>query len=164
MIEVPITVHPLFVAAGWYPGRTVSLSSAIPADHPAAPILTNFSGLRVGTTGPGEECAASDVAFQELPMEDATRKAWAGLLGTELIGIAEVHNEHGALYIDRAGRCYHGSLIHDAFSFEGASFNEAIERMLLGRRSRPMLRPDQTAIRWYGDEIRADDPRVYKWQ
>jgi SUKH-3 immunity protein len=164
MIEVPATLQRLFVAAGWRPGRTVRLSPTIPADHPAASILTNFGGLRVGTTGPGKECATSDVAFQELPMEDATRKVWAALLRTELIGIAEVHNEHGALYIDRAGRCYQGSLIHDAFSFEGASFNEAIERLLLGRRSRPMLRPDQTAIRLYGDEIRADDPRVYKWQ
>jgi hypothetical protein len=97
-------------------------------------------------------------------MKDPTRQAWAALLRTELIGIAEVHNGHGALYVDRVGRCYEASLIHDAFAFEGESFNEAIERMLLGRRSRPMIRPDQEAIRWYGDEIRADDPRVYKWQ
>ncbi len=164
MIEVPATVQQLFVASGWHPRRTVRPSPTISADHPATSILTNFGGLQVGTTGPGEECATSDVAFQELPMEDATRKVWAALLRTELIGIAEVHNEHGALYIDRAGRCYQGSGMHDAFSFEGASFNEAIERLLLGRRSRPMLRPDQTAIRWYGDEIRTDDPRVYKWQ
>ena len=57
--------------------------------------------------------------------------------------------------------CY--SQIHDAFWFGGASFNEAIERMLLGRRSRPMLRPDQNVVQMYGEEIRADDPRVYKW-
>lgn len=62
------------------------------------------------------ECATSDVAFQALPMEDATRKVWAALLRTELIGIADVHSEHGALYIDRAGQCYQGSGIHDAFS------------------------------------------------
>ena len=47
--------------------------------------------------------------------------------------------------------------------FEGASFIEVIERRLLGRRSRLMLRPDQEVVRWYGQEIRADDPRVYRW-
>ena len=86
------------------------------------------------------------------------------MLRTDLVGIAEVSNGHEALYVDRDGRCYGASLIHDGFGFEGASFNEAIERVLLGRRSRPMLRPDQEVVRWYGEEIRADDPRVYNWE
>jgi hypothetical protein len=163
VIVIPSTVRPLFVAAGWHPGRAVRTSSTIPSDHPAAAILTQFGGLKVGTTGPGEECAKGDVAFQELPPEEVTRDLWARLLRAELIGIAEVHNAHGELYVDRTGRCYCASAIHDVFSFEGESFNEAIERVLLGRRSRPMLRPDQEVVRWYGKEIRADDPRVYKW-
>jgi hypothetical protein len=133
VIEIPITVRLLFVAAGWYPGRTVRPSSTIPSGHPAIAILTQFGGLRVGTSGPGEECATSDVAFQEMPLEDAPRGLWAPLLRTELVGIGEVHNAHGALYVDRTGQCYCASRIHDGFSFEGASFNEAIERVLRGR-------------------------------
>jgi SUKH-3 immunity protein of toxin-antitoxin system len=92
------------------------------------------------------------------------RESWTRLLRTELIGIADIHNAHGELYIDREGRCYGASQIHDAFWFEGASFNEAIERMLSGLRSRPMLRPDQKVIRMYGESMRADDPRTHKWQ
>ena len=163
MLEIPTTVRPLFITAGWYPSRTVRQLSSIPPDHPAAAILTQLGGLQVGTAGPGQECATSDVAFRELP-SNSTRDLWTRLLRTELIGIAEVHNAHGELYIDREGRCYGASQIHDAFWFEGSSFNEAIERMLLGRRSRPMLRPDQSVVRMYGETIRADDPRVYKWE
>lgn len=163
MFEIPATVRPLFVTAGWYPGRTVRLSSNLPPDHPAAAILAQFSGLVVGRSGPGEECATSDVAFQEMPWKDARLELWAPLLRTDLIGIAEMSNEHEALYVDRNGRCYGASLIHDGFGFEGTSFNEAIERRLLGRRSRPMLRPDQQVVRWYGEEIRAQDPRIYHW-
>jgi hypothetical protein len=162
VIEIPTTVGPLFVAAGWHPGRTMRLCSAVPPDHPAVAILSNLGGLTVGTTGRGIECAKNDVAFQELS-PDETGQIWAGLLHTELVGIAEVHHAHGLLYVDSEGKCYGASQIHDAFYYEGASFGEAIERLLLGRRSRPMLRPDQHVVQLYGEEFRADDPGVYKW-
>jgi uncharacterized protein (DUF1501 family) len=103
MSEVPTAIQRLFVAAGWHPGRMERPSPTLPGRHPATAILTNLGGLRVGATGPmvsrfgaprlrnnaGEECATSDVAFQALPMEDATRNVWAALLQTELIGIRE---------------------------------------------------------------------------
>lgn len=163
MIEVPTTVRPLFVTAGWCPNRAVQLLSSVPAGHPAIGILTQFGGLRVGAAGPGQECATSDVDFQERP-SNPTRDLWTRLLRTELVGIAEMHNAHEELYIDREGRCYGASQIHDAFYFEGSSFNEAIERLLLGLRSRPMLRPDQEVVQMYGETIRAADPRIYKWE
>lgn len=163
MIEIPAKVRSLFIAAGWYPGRTVRLSSNVPTDHPAAAILAQFGGLTVGRSGVGEECATSDVSFQEVSWKDARLDLWTRLLHTELVGIAEMSNEHEALYVDGNGHCYGACLISDGFGFEGASFIEAIERRLLGRRSRPMLRPDQEVVRWYGQEIRADDPRVYRW-
>lgn len=163
MTEIPTAIRPLFVKAGWYPGRTVRLPSSIPPGHPAASILTQFAGLQVGTAGAGQECATSDAAFGEL-QSNTVRDVWTRLLRTELIGIAEIHNAHGELYIDREGRCYGASQIHDAFWFEGTSFNEAMERNLLGLRSRPMLRPDQDIVQMYGESIRADDPRVYKWE
>ena len=163
MIEIPPAVRALFVTAGWFPGRTVQLSPNVPPDHPAAAILTQFSGLVVGTSGPGEECATSDVAFQETLWKDARLDSWARLLRTDLVGVAEMSNEHEALYVDRNGRCYGASLISDGFGFEGVSFSEAIERRLLGRRSRPMLRPDQNVVRWYGEEICGQDPRIYHW-
>jgi len=50
---------------------------------------------------------------------------WSELLGSKLIGVAEVHRGHGLLLIDEAERCFGASLIHDAFYFEGHSFGEA---------------------------------------
>ena len=163
MIEIPAAVRAMFAAAGWYPGRTVGISSSIPPDHPAAAVLTQFGGLLIGTSGPGEECATSDIAFQEILLKDSGLDLWASLLRSDLVGVAEMSHAHEELYIDRNGRCYGASLMHDAFGFEGATFCEAIERRLLGRRSRPMLRPDQNSVRWYGEEIRAHDPRIYHW-
>jgi hypothetical protein len=139
------------------------LSSAVPPDHPAVAILSNLGGLTVGVSGTGIECATSDIAFQELSLTDETRDVWVGLLDTELVGIAQVCHGHGLLYVDSEGRCYGASQIHDAFYFEGTSFGEATERLLLGRRSRPMLRPDQHVLQLYGEEFRADDPSVYRW-
>ena len=89
---------------------------------------------------------------------------WGELLATELVGIAEVTNRHAELYVDRSGRCFCYSNVDDGFRFEGSSFGEAIERLLLGRCSRPMLRPEQRTVWHYGEEISADDPRVYKYR
>ncbi|WP_084030352.1 SUKH-3 domain-containing protein [Bradyrhizobium paxllaeri] len=161
---VPASVRPLFVAAGWRPGRTVALSPALRANHPATAILAEFGGLTVGQTGAGEECAKSDVAFRELSPDDLVLGVWDKLLQTQLVGIADVHHAHAELYVDSSGRCFTASVVDDGFSFEGATFGEAIERLLLGRRSRPMLRPDQNTVRHYGEEIRIDDPRVYQYR
>jgi hypothetical protein len=164
MIKLPISVRPLFVAAGWHPGRTIARAPGVSLDHPAAAILTEFGGLLVGQSGAGEECARSDVAFKHLHPNEFVLDVWEKLLVTELVGIADVHHCHAELYVDRSVRCFCYSNVDDAFRFEGSSFGEAIERLLLGRRSRPMLRPEQRTVWHYGEEISADDPRVYKYQ
>jgi hypothetical protein len=38
-----------------------------------------------------------------------------------------------------------------------------MERLLLGRRSQPMLRPDQQSVVMYGEEFTADHPGVYRF-
>jgi hypothetical protein len=164
IIELSISVRPLFVAAGWHPGRTIALAPDVSVDHPAAAILTEFGGLHVGQSGTGEECAKGDVVFKHLHQGEYVLDVWGKLLSTDLVGIAEVHNRHAELYIDRSDRFFCYSNVDDGFRFEGSSFGEAIERVLLGRRSRPMLRPDQRTVWHYGEEISADDPRVYKYQ
>lgn len=163
MIELPLSVRPLFVAAGWHPGRTISGARGVSLDHPAAAILAEFGGLHVGQSGKGEECARADVAFKHLRPDKFVLDVWVKLLSTELVGIAEVHNGYADLYVDSSGRCFCLSIVDDGFYFEGSSFDEAIERLLLGRRSRPMLRPEQRTVWHYGEEIGADDPRVYKY-
>jgi hypothetical protein len=133
MIELPVSVRRLFIAAGWHPGRTSSQALGVSLDHPAAAILAEFGGLHVGQSGTGEECATSDVAFKHLRPEEFVLNVWGKLLATELVGIAEVQNRHAELYVDRSGRCFSYSNVDDGFRFEGSSFSAAIERLLLGR-------------------------------
>src|SRR5262245_55711359 len=97
MMNVPESVRPLFIAAGWFPERQVAVSSAVPQQHPAASILATFGGLTVSPYegSEGEECGMDDLAFRELFPHEGVLKRWAGLLETRLVGIAEIHFGHG---------------------------------------------------------------------
>lgn len=63
------------------------------------------------------------------------------------------------------GRCFCASCVDDGdtFSFVGNSFAEAAETILLGKRLRPMLRPDQDAVKLYGERFVADSPELYRY-
>lgn len=161
-IEPPESVRRLFTDAGWYPARKMPVPARIPTGHPAEVVLERFGGLTVGRCGAGEECATSDVAFRDLGPADPDVLSWSELLGTPLAGVAEVHHSHGELYVGGCGRYFGRSCIHDAFYFEGASFGEAVERLLLGRRSRPILRPGRQSVTLYGIRYTADHPDVYR--
>lgn len=164
MIELPESVRPRFLKAGWFPARRVAVSAAVPNEHPAADILAAFGELTVTPERKaGEECATNDLAFQELFPDESITEVWGKLLGTRLVGIAEVHHGHGELYVAADGRCFGRSCIHDAFYFEGASFAEAAERAMFGRRARPLLRPDQSSVTLYGIEFTADSPELYRY-
>jgi hypothetical protein len=163
-IDVPMSIRPLFLAAGWHRGRQVLVPEGIATDHPAAAVLAQFAGLTVGKSGPGEECAAVDVHFCEVEPDAFIADVWSALLDTELVGVAEVHHAHGTLYIDNQGRCFGTGLDHDVFWFEGASFGEAMKRLLLGRPPRPMLRPNQSTVMMFGEEIAASHPSVYRYR
>jgi hypothetical protein len=117
-----------------------------------------MGGLHVGQAGHGIECASSDLIFQFCNVAPDIVSTWSELLGSNLIEIAEVHNRHGLLLMDEAGRCFGASLIHDAFYFEGHNFGDALKRLLLGRKARPMLRPDQHQVDLYGETF-AREPR-----
>jgi hypothetical protein len=165
MVEVPESVRPRFIAAGWHCGRRVAVTAAVPADHPAHAILAAFGGLTVTPDREaGEECAPDDLAFRELWPDESITEVWAGLLGTRLVGVADMHHGHGELYVAADGRCFGRSCVHDAFYFEGASFAEAAERAMLGRRSQPLLRPDQSSVTLYGNRFTANSPEVYRYR
>lgn len=165
MVELPESVRLRFLEAGWYPGRRVEVSAAVPANHPAAAILAAFGGLTVVPDHEaGEECAPDDLAFRELESDESITEVWARLLGSRLVGVAEMHHGHGELYVAADGRCFGRSLMHDAFYFEGGSFAEAVERAMLGRRSRPLLRPNQASVTLYGIQFTADSPEVYRYK
>ena len=151
---------PYFHAAGWIPDRAVVVPDDIPFVHPAQAILRAFSGLEVGKTGDGLECAMDNVAFGHIAEKEKRVLAWEVALGTQLIGIAAIHNEHGELFIDAAGRMFTNSIVHPAFAFVGESFAEGMERLLTGVRQQPMLLPDDDSIMFYGTEFRVGDPAV----
>ena len=151
----------LFVQAGWTPDRRVDLTTPPPGDHPAAELLSAFAGLRIGATGPGTECAASDIHFTQKVDELPEALALARLLGESLIPIAETHNAHGILYIGQSGRCFGASLIDETIWSEGESFEEAIRSLTTGRRARPILLPGQEGATLYGETYARGDPRLY---
>jgi hypothetical protein len=68
------------------------------------------------------------------------------------------------LYLAADRRCFGSSNMHSAFYFHGASFAEAIEGILQGRRARPMLLPGQQAVTQYGERFTADSPEVYRYR
>src|SRR5262245_57197006 len=164
MLDLPESVRSRFVAAGWFPARRVAVSLALPANHPATTILSTLRGLTVKPDRQsGEECAPDDLAFCEFGPNDSSVEMWEGLLDTQLVGVAEMHRGHGELYVAADGRCFGRSCVHDAFYFEGANFAAAAERAMFGRRSRPLLRPDQTSVMLYGIRFTSDSPEVYRY-
>lgn len=165
-LEIVPSVRPLFQAAGWRPGRRVAVDSRVPTSHPAHAILEELGGLRVGHTGLGLgiECAASDLDFCFDEGDAFYISTWSALLESAIVQVATVHNDHGWFYVDEDGRCFGASQVHDAFYFEGPTFSEATESVLVGRRSRPMLRPDQQEIDLYGETFARGHPAIFDWQ
>lgn len=136
-IDLPETLLPLFVAAGWPATHTEPLPDFVPPWHPATALLQQLAGLQVGTCDTGEECATSDVVFGtfEHLHGDEDFLAWQQRLGSTLVSIAEVHHGHGALLMDEQGRCYVLSIIHDGFWLQGRTFAQAVETLVFGRKA-----------------------------
>lgn len=161
-LSIPDTIMHMFLEAGWHPDRTVSGPLPVSAMHPAYRLLSQFCGLHVGTCGPGEECATSDVKFMAFD-SDPDIADWEILAGTKLVGVAKVHHSHGEMYLADDGRYFHFSDVDGEMCYLAASFGEAMAYLLLGRRVRPMLRPGQQSITIYGEEISREDPHIYHY-
>jgi hypothetical protein len=164
-LNLPESVIVLFRAAGW-PLSKAGSEPSVPAEHPAVVVLSELSGLTVGDCGAGIECARSDIAFErdDRLEQDEVIQQWAYLMKTRLVCIGGVHNFHAVLLMDSSGACYQSSLIHEAFSFEGESFGVAVERILLGRKGEPMLRPEQSSVSMYGETIKSGHPSLFRYQ
>jgi hypothetical protein len=123
--------------------------------------LAAFGGLHVGRCGGGEECSKSDIEFRLLDRPDRMVQDWESLLNVALIGVGEANCRHEGLYVDNVGRVFGESWVHPAFYIHGEVFVTAIENVLLGRRVRPLLRPNEDSVRLYGEEYTRSDPRIY---
>jgi SUKH-3 immunity protein len=151
-----------FERAGWHAGYRLADQLLMPPSHPAAQILASFGGLVVRPESKaGAECAAADISFGRLAEQDPLVAEWAALLGTELLGVAECHSGHEALFVATDGRCYGLSYIHTAFYYYGDTFSEAIIRILKGYRAKPMLLPTQSEVTLYGEVFTSTSPSLY---
>jgi hypothetical protein len=161
-LDIPANVRPMLAAVGWHSGRHIDVDARVPQFHPAHGILKEFGGLHIGRCGPGIECATSDLEFGFC--EEADREVgsiWSELLMSKLIAVAEVHHRHGWLLVDETGRCFGASQIRDAFYYEGPNFGVGLESLLIGRKARPMLRPDQHQLDLYGKTFYRGDAAIF---
>jgi SUKH-3 immunity protein len=152
---------PFFLRAGFDINRQVEVHGSVPATHPAHELLKSLGGLRIGV-GADEtmlEEVRNDIDFMYADRYGHIDE-WERLLGTRLVGIAETHHHHGLLYLAEDERFFSLSGMHDAMGFEGTGFRTAIDNLLFSQ-SMPMIRPDQTTVRWYGIEYRHGDNGLY---
>lgn len=150
--------RPLFEAAGWTESRCVTVDPAVSREHPAFRFLQSFGGLHVGGVGKGVECAASDIAFGYCHQDPEYLNVMQQDLSTDLLAVGDVHNTHGWIILDSAGRCFGASQFHRAFWYTAETVALGIE---LGYRDRPMLLPNQDEVDLYGKTFRRGDPAIF---
>lgn len=173
--DAPVVLEQL-EALYWIPERETDIPRPIQealnkhswmARHPAVAALQNLSGLRIGKVGQGQECATSDIVFEwnepdfTGQYQDRGLRVWEKWLDTQLIQLAEVHHAHSQLLMASDGRCFSWSFI--GIRYEGDNLQQALEHLLLGIRSRPMLGPGQSSIIFYGRKYQAGDPEIYRY-
>lgn len=96
-------------------------------------ILDHFGGLRVGKTGPGTEQAASDIHFYSSPRREvgAIANPWLGTVKKcEAFGTA--HHDHIVLLVNGEGRYFAFTDPDECLYSLGASFGEAMQKLLWG--------------------------------
>lgn len=118
---------------GWFVGRQYGGVKERPKDFdifPAAEtILSEFEGLRIGISGPGQECATSDINFDPSYGDGMSKEVHAESKQKRLYPIAGVHNAHQTMFVDESGNIY---LYFDCLVAFASSLDEAIVKLLRG--------------------------------
>ncbi|MBL8507562.1 SUKH-3 domain-containing protein [Chitinimonas sp. JJ19] len=134
MLQIPTSIVPLFLRAGWQPpAQPRETPSAESAEAYAATVIAEFGGLQVGATGAGRDLAASDVSFYCEPQQDVASlvEQWSSQVGN-LAAVASAHHDHMVVFVDANGRFYAFTDPDDRLYLIGRSLGEAMERLLLG--------------------------------
>lgn len=165
MINLDPAVRNWFIKSGWTENHSANVPANIPLSHPAHEILRVFGGIKLLEIDcPDGEEPIEEYVFRPLSTTWREITNWSKRIRSKLIGIAEVHNDHGELYVDETGRCFSNSLIHDAFAFAGDSLSDTLQGTINHRKNRPLLRPWQPSVSMYGEWIMQGDPRVYDYR
>ena len=124
----------MFVKSGW---KASSLDfDALPAEHPKATaerIIAQFRDLHVGSVGAGRDLPASDVYFYShlRPEVSLVAEPWLEITGM-LWGIGTAHHGHMIILTGAQGEFYAFTDPDEQLYSLGATFSEAMERLLLG--------------------------------
>lgn len=125
----------------------------VPLDHPARAVLTQKQGKRRGR-----------ITYRLLERDEYSPNIpiWESLLGIRLIGIGEFSNGYELLFLASDGRCFSEDIVAgDVFCYQAESLLRFKLMPFLGRRSRPMLRPDQDSVVSRGITLTRKSPEVY---
>jgi hypothetical protein len=138
--SIPASCVGLFRDAGWMPGRNFTCRSEdvnySPAAQAGIQLLAEFGGLSVGKCGPGQEYATSDIQFatSDASIDFNLLMGVEQLAGENLYPIGSVHRVLGELFINACGLVYMYGIPDGSLYLVGESFEDALERLLLGRR------------------------------
>ena len=139
---------------GWFEGRSVAVNPSVPSNHPAYQVLAELSGLRIVRD------RTVEIDFQYVTDDDGATVPLASALKTQMIGIGWHHYRHGQFFMTASGHVIGRDLEDDAFWLQGRTIEEAIADASSGKRSRPMLLPNQSEVMLYGEVFRHGNPAV----
>ena len=124
--------------AGWKPNvrRTVPWKDLpdIPLFPAAERVLVELFGLTVGSNGPGKDCGRSRLTFDPrlLRVNVPEVVALSTQMGVRLYPLGEVDDDDALLLIDENDHTY--MWFDELPTLVAYSFDEALERMLLGKK------------------------------
>ena len=140
MSSIPPSVQAFFDAAGCADTSVSVLDAGECAEDITTSIFEKFGGLEIGQNGLGQECASSNVRFftQRKEEKHVAASPWLNAL-PPLCAIADAHNDHMMVFVDREGRYYFFTDADEQLYLGGSSFGEAMERLLFGKAYGPTI-------------------------
>lgn len=134
----PDKVYQMLKQGGWFPGRNVELEAeTLPENYTlfekAEQALREFAGVKAGVSGPGRDCAASDVGFRpELGKGLAEVTGLATESGRKIYPLGIIDSGHAYFLIDEDGAVY---MYFDELESIAPSLDQALIDLLLGQKS-----------------------------
>ena len=127
--------------AGWLPGRNVFSTLRLPERFRLTPVATRvlaeFGNLRIGRQDRGLEVAQRVVEINPMLAfgENEYFAEAEAVLHCALCPVGDINGGQAFLALDDQERTF---IVGDLLLYLGAPFDEALDRLLTGRRARPV--------------------------